>query len=277
MKIAIQGFEGSFHSLAARQLYGDSTKLLFCRNFKDVFEELNAGNCDGAVVAIENSLYGSINSVYDLLQKFNFWICGETYETVRLQLLGTHNSILNTIKDVYSQAPALGESEAFLAKTLPGAELHEHADTALAAREVSEWNDPTKAAIAGLYAAHTYNLKVLASDIETHHHNYTRFIALAPRKPSFYEDTNKSSIVLQTEDTPGSLHKVLGIFANQAVNLTKLESRPIIGKAWRYMYYIDFDSGIETKATQTILKELPKYANGIRMLGSYKAGTFKVV
>ena len=148
MTVAIQGFKGSFHALAARQLYGNDAELVFCKSFAEVFQALKEQRVDKAVVAIENSLYGSIYAVYDLLHSHEFQIVAEVYELVDLYLLGAPGSSLNQVTDVYSQAPALGESTAFLQKTLPSAELHEHADTALAAQDVAAWADPTKAAIA---------------------------------------------------------------------------------------------------------------------------------
>lgn len=274
MKIAIQGYAGSFHSLAAKQLYGKEIDLLYCKTFKQVFEALEKNQADCAVIAIENSLYGSINATYDLLQKHNFWISGEVYETVGLHLLGVDGASLSTITNIYSQAPALGESEAFIEKFLPQAELHEHADTALAAQEVATWNIPTNAAIAGAAAAKEYGLTILASNIETHAHNYTRFIALTKNQPRL-TSANKTTITFQTEDIPAALYNALGVFAAQNVNLTKLESRPIIGKVWEYMYYVDFNAGVRSPQGKAILQHLPKFATNIKVLGSYTAGSNK--
>lgn len=272
MNIAIQGFAASFHEIAAKRIFGEDVKIKYCRSFKEVFNELEAGSVDRAVVAIENSLYGSINDVYDLLLKHDFWICGEIYEQIGLHLLGTKDSDLQTITDVYSMAPAIGESEAYLDEKLANAERHEHADTALAAKEVAAWNDPTKAAIASQVASDTYGLKIIARNIETHHENYTRFIALS-RDQVKIPNITKTSITFQTADTPGSLHAALGVFASRNINLSKLESRPIIGNAWQYMYYVDF----EASHTESIQSELSKYATNIRVLGSYTNGTLESI
>lgn len=274
MKIAIQGFEASFHSIAAKSLYGNSAELLFCKNFKEVFSSLENNNCDQAVVAIENSLYGSINQVYDLLIKHDLSITGEVYEQVGLHLLAAKGANLHSITDVYSQAPALGESEVFLDTYLPDAERHEHPDTALAAKEVAAWGLSTHAAIASEAAASYYHLEVISRSIETHHQNYTRFISLS-KTNKVGNAANKTSLTFRTADTPGSLYAVLGLFANHSINLTKLESRPIIGEAWRYMYYIDFNQGVTHINTKQVLNELPKYATEIRILGSYQAGIFE--
>lgn len=272
MKIAIQGFAASFHEIAAKRLYGNKTEPVYCRTFKDVFVKLDEGAVDYALVAIENSLYGSINDVYDLLLKHKFWICGEIFEQVGLHLMAPQGAELQNITDIYSMAPALAEAEAYLETHLPDCERHEHADTALAAKEVAEWNDTSKAAIASQAAAQTYNLNILVKNIETHQHNYTRFIALSRKQPVTVLG-NKTSLTFRTNDKPGSLHAALGVFARHGINLTKLESRPIVGEAWQYMYYID----IATAIANDILDELRAYASEIRVLGVYQSGNFEII
>lgn len=271
MKVAIQGHAASFHSIAANRIFGDSIELVFCGTFREVFETLSDGNVDTAVVATENSLYGSINEVYDLLLKHDLFVVGETYEEIGLHLLGLPEAQLSDITDIYSQAPALGEASVFLDENLPNAERHEHADTALAAKEVKEWGVATNAAIASQAAAKTYGLEILANNIETHPHNYTRFIALS-LKPNAAKDADKTSLVFRTADKPGALYNVLGIFAKYSINLTKLESRPIVGSAWNYMYYVDIETAVASDTGQKVMQELPSMATDIRVLGSYKSG-----
>ncbi len=272
MKVAIQGQAHSFHSIAAKKLYGEDVELVFCDTFKATFLTLYENRADHAVVAIENSLYGSINDVYDLLLKYKFWIFGEVYEQISFYLFGVKDSSLSSITDVYSQSFALGETTDFFEKNLPKAELHEYFDTAAAAEMIAKENDPSKAAIASKAAGQVLGLKILASNIETHHHNYTRFLALSPQKTSSAEEANKTSITFRTADKAGSLHAALGVFAHQHISLTKLESRPIIGEAWQYMYYVDFAAGLQEAVTQRCLKELEKHATDIHILGSYQAG-----
>lgn len=270
MKVAIQGLDASFHAVAARHIFGSSVQLLCYENFKDVFQALESGDVDYGVAAIENSLYGSINQVYDLLLQHNLWISGETYEEISLYLLGVPGTKLTDITDVYSHVAALGEAEAFLEDTLTTAERHEYADTAIAAQSISEWNDQSKVAIASKAAAEKFGLEILAKNIETHHHNYTRFIALSKTHQS-NPVANKTSVTFRTPDVPGALHKVLGVFAEANANLTKLESRPIIGEAWQYMYYVDFVTAPSGKPSDEILQELQHVAQDIRVLGSYPA------
>lgn len=271
MKIAIQGEPGSFHAVAAKRLYGEDIELICCDSFKQVFKLLANEEADEAVVAIENSLYGSINDVYDLLLSNDTWIHGEVYELINLFLFGTQESSTGSITDVYSHPAALGEAEDYLDKTLPDARRHEHSDTAAAAEMVASADDQTKAAIASRHAGEELGLKVLAEHIETHEHNYTRFIALS-REQKSANSANKTSIIFRTVDKPGALYNALGVFAKYEINLSKLESRPIIGEAWQYMYYIDFKAGTGEQRTIKALEELAQYASNIRILGSYKAG-----
>lgn len=271
MKVAIQGTKSSFHAIAARTLLGNDVELLYCETFKHVFVALSQGNANFAVLAIENSLYGSINDVYDLLIRYNFWICGEVYEQISLHLLGSPLATLETIKQVYSQAPALAEAENFLDVTLPEATREEYYDTSAAAAMIATLNDPTKAAIASAQAADEYDLSVLAHNIETHPDNYTRFIMLSPTRIPIPPLANKTSLTFRTADTPGTLHAALGVFAKHGINITKLESRPIIGQIWQYMYYVDFALSAGNGVEQEILSELAQFAFEIRVLGSYQS------
>lgn len=271
MKIAIQGQAGSFHAIAAKSLFGSKVKLIYCDTFKSVFASLEAGETTQAIVAIENSLYGSINEVYDLLLAHQFSITGEIYEQIGLHLFGLNGSTASDITDIYSQAPALAEAEEYLETYLKQATRHEYFDTAAAAQYVADEKNMHKAAVASKEAGELSSLHLLANNIETHRHNYTRFIALSKNDD---RDSlgNKTSIVFRTQDKAGSLYEALGVFAKRKINLTKLESRPIIGDAWRYMYYVDFSSGTNEDHVQKALEELKKHATHIRILGSYPAG-----
>lgn len=272
MYTAIQGLDTSFHAAAAKQLYGTGINLIYCQTFNEVFSSLDEQKAERAVVAIENSLYGSINEVYDLLIRYDFKIVAEVYEQISLHLLTVPGATINGIENIYSQAPALAESEEFLNSTLSHADRHEFYDTAMAAREVNRLNSKSNAAIASIEAAKKYNLDILARNIETHPHNYTRFIVLEKTSPDD-PNANKSSITFQTNDTPGSLHDVLGVFAKNNINLSKLESRPIVGRAWRYMYYLDFESN----ASKGLIDEVMAHAADVKVLGTYKKGFYEKI
>lgn len=275
MKIAIQGTKTSFHASAAVKLFsgGQSVDLIYCETFREVFEALRDKKANYGMVAIENSLYGSINEVYDLLIQHKFWICGEIYEQVALHLLAPPLATMETITHVYSQAPALAEASKFLDDNLPRTIREEYYDTGAAAAMVATSNDPTKAAIASAQAADEYDLTILAKNIETHSDNYTRFIGLSAAPLPISPTANKTSITFRTADKPGALYAALGIFAKHGISLTKLESRPIVGRAWQYMYYVDFALGGGGGVARQIIGELTQAgAFEIRLLGSYRNG-----
>lgn len=268
MKIAIQGESGSFHELAAKHWFGENIELVCCDTFSEVFMACADGRADAAVCAIENSLYGSINEVYDLLQEYRFPIIGEVPERIHQNLIALPTASLNDITHVFSHPVALAQCDAFLAEHLPNAEKVQHQDTAASVAYIKEQNNIAYAAIASSVAAKQYEMQILRSEIEDHSTNYTRFLILNP-KGSAPSGANKTSLTLQTNHTPGSLYKALGVLANANVNMTKLQSRPITGKVWKYQFYLD----IETAGDQliTIIKEMTSQGCEVTVLGEYKA------
>ncbi len=278
--VAIQGQAASFHDIAARSYYGDGIKLVPCGTFSETFAALETGAAAHAVVAIENSLFGSINEVYDLLLKHKSWIDGEVYLRIEQCLLGLPGAEYDKIMEVYSHPIALAQCEQFLDQTLPHAKRFEHHDTGGASEDIKRWDDPEKAAIASRLAAETYDLEILAEKIESHKQNYTRFVVLnKERRVNAAPSANKTSLILGIDDqvkgfgdSPGSLYQALGTFAGQNINLTKLQSRPLIGKAWHYIFYADVDSGLWDPRLQTALAELKSQNCEATILGSYHSG-----
>lgn len=271
MKIAIQGVEASFHDIAARQFFGDDTAIVPCETFAETFQALAAGRATRAVVAIENSLFGSINEVYDLLLKYKFWISGEVYLRVEQCLIGLPGTQLAKVKEVHSHPVALAQCEEFLDTRLAHAERFEHHDTAASVIDIKKWGDPTKVAIASAQAATRQGLAILAHEIETNQQNYTRFVVLQPHRHNLL-NANKTSLILVTDHKPGALYNALGAFAERDLNLTKLQSRPIIGQAWHYMFYVDVAADLSTKAFEQALAALQQQHCEVTILGSYKEG-----
>ena len=272
MKVGIQGLEGSFHHQAATEFFGDDVEIAPFENFRQVFEALETGVIERALVGIENSLYGSINDTYDLLMQHQPIIVGEVYLHVGLHLLAVESAELTDVTDVYSQAPALAETKLWMRKNLPSATLHEYADTAMAARFVSKQGKESSAAVASKLAGQLHGLIPLAENIEDHEHNYTRFVVLS-REQNTIVDANKTSIVLPISHKPGALYNALGAFANEGINLSKIESRPIIDEeGWHYQFYIDFDAGITTDPAKRALASLEETSGKPIILGSYEQG-----
>lgn len=268
VRVAIQGQPGSFHDIAARKLLGEKVRLISCDSFADTFASLAHAQADKIVVALENSIYGSIDQTYDFLLKYRFWIAEELYLRVKQCLIGLPGTKLLDIREVHSQLPALAQCEVYLDKYLPKAKRVEQHDTAASAANIRAWSDPSKAAIASAEAAKLYGLEILATGIETHKQNYTRFV-LVEAKPVINEDANKTSLVLTTSHKPGALYNALGVFANARMNLTKLQSRPIVGKVWQYMFYIDVSVAADSQEFNQAVADLKKQHCSVVILGSY--------
>jgi len=272
LKVAIQGEQASFHDIAATHFFGEDIDRVCCKTFAETFQAVDHGKAKYAVSAIENSLYGSINEVYDLLLAQHFPIIGETYIRVKQCLIAMPGTAIGEIREVYSHPVALAQCEQYLDTVLAQAQRFETNDTAGSVGMIKLLQDPKKAAIASAQAATLHGLDVLASSIETNHQNYTRFVVLS-RMPNSMLDANKTSLILKTAHTPGALYAALGAFAKRSINLTKLQSRPIIGHAWHYMFYLDVEAGLDNPSLKLALQELARQKCQATILGSYKAGT----
>jgi len=272
--ISIQGERASFHDMATTELYGEHAKRLYRSNFRGVFEDVATGAADFGIVAIENSLVGSINEVYDLLRAHPLKIVGEKYLRISQNLLGLPGANLSDITNVYSHPMALLQSEQYLDQNLAHAEIHERHDTAAAAEYVQKSQNIHLAAIASKQAANIHRLEVLAEDIETDKHNYTRFFVLSKTIIN-NNDVNKTSLVVKTSHEPGALFRVLEAFYREKINLSKLSSRPIPEATWQYYFYIDIESGIHEERTKRALEKIEQLGNSLTVLGSYSADTIE--
>jgi prephenate dehydratase len=268
--VSIQGQPGSFHAVAAQQYFQDEIRLLPCDTFSETFQALATDKSNYALCAIENSLYGSINEVYDLLLNDKFTIIGEVYLRVEQCLIGLPGATVEDIKEVYSHPVALAQCEAFLEKKLPNAKRFEQHDTAGSVVSIRDWNNPNKAAIASAISAEMYAMHIIKRSIETNKENYTRFVILS-KEISSDPHANKTSLVLKTDHSPGALYRALGSFAERQLNLSKLQSRPIIGKAWHYMFYLDIEHQSDAVMVEA-LNELKMKNTEVTLLGTYLAG-----
>lgn len=270
--VAIQGQKGSFHHQAAVQFFGDDVAINSCDTFKDVFQAVTTGNTDFGIVAIENSLFGSINPVYDLLLRSGCQIIGEVYLRIEHCLIGLSGADVGKITEVHSQLEALAQCEDYLDKNLPDAKRFEEHDTAASVEMIKTWGDSTKAAIASRQAAELHDMHIIAEGIETNQENYTRFVVIQ-KSGETPDDANKTSLVLTTKaDTkPGALYKALGAFAKRDVNLTMLQSRPLVGKAWHYLFYVDLETASSSPEFKETLSELHELGFDVTVLGSYKS------
>jgi prephenate dehydratase len=270
MRVAIQGTAGSFHHQAVKAWFdGDNFSLVPAETFTKAFTQLETHEADIALLAIENSIHGSLTETLDLIEQHRYPIVGELYLRIHQQLIGLPGTPLSAIKYVYSQPVALAQCNNYIATHLPHAILVDYHDTTASVQYVKDQNDPTIAAVAGIDAAKEYGLTVLAENIEDNKQNFTRFLVINPNGKS-PTNANKSSLVLTTNHTPGALAHVLSIFAQAGVNLSKLQSRPIVGDAWKYRFYIDLETAGPT--LQTLLGKVHQTGATVTVLGEYQSG-----
>lgn len=274
-RVAYQGEEGAFSEQAALAYFQRPVRTIPLRGFADVFESVARGSSAAGIIPIENSLYGSIHQNYDLLQQYSLKISGEIILRIVHCLLAIRGVRLAEIRRIYSHSQALGQCQEFLSR-LKNVEAVPMYDTAGAAKMISDRREPYAAAIAGLQAARVYDLAVLQRNIESNHRNYTRFLILS-RRETYPRGDAKTSIIFKTKNVPGALFRALGVFALRDINLFKIESRPITGKPWEYLFYLDFSGNRVDEVNRRALDHLSEISSSVKILGSYPVGkTVKV-
>ncbi|MCK4727847.1 MAG: prephenate dehydratase, partial [Desulfobacterales bacterium] len=266
-RAAFLGELGTFSHKACTQYFGAKVKAVPTPSFTRIFEAVKSGEVDFGVVPLENSLTGSIHENYDLLLEYDLRIIGEITIRIMHHLIAHPEGKIETIKRVFSHPQVFQQCRQFLEQH-QGWELVSAKDTATAVRRIKEGGLPTDAAIAGKEAATIHGMAVIQEAIETNPRNYTRFVVIStgqlengPRR--------KTSLVYSTGNQPGALYETLRIFAEKGINLVKLESRPIPGKPWEYMFYVDLEADIESPSFKSVLDELEKRTDYLRILGSY--------
>lgn len=257
----------AFAHKAASQFFGSDINIDPVSSFRDVFREVKEGNCDFGVIPLENSLTGSIHENYDHLLEYDVRIVGEITLRIVHALIGHPGTELHTIRRVISHPQALEQCRDFLERQ-PGWELVAARDTATAVRRIKEGGESGEVAIAAREAADLYGLSVLKEGIETNPRNYTRFAVIAARAVN-NGPRKKSSLVYSTSNKPGALFDTLQIFAENGINLVKLESRPIHGKPWEYMFYVDIEADVDSNELAGVMGQLSEKTEYLRVLGSY--------
>jgi prephenate dehydratase len=266
MRIAYQGEPGAFSEAAARRVDTEA-QLVPCRSFEEVFESVKSGPAGYGVLPIENSIGGSIHRNYDLLVTHEIPIVAEVEVPVVHHLLALPGTALAQLKKVYSHPQALAQCERFLRK-LSGVEIVATYDTAGSAKMVADERLTDAAAIASSRAGELFGLAPLASSIQDFDDNITRFLVIG-RRPLKNAVADKTSIVFALPNEPGSLFKALSVFALRGVDLTKLESRPIPGRPWEYLFYADLAAARDELTCARALGHLAEFATSLRTLGSY--------
>ncbi len=271
LKIAIQGITASFHEVAAQKYFGNDISSVECMSFHDLCEALKKGEADYAVMAIENSIFGSILENYALLQKYRFNIIGEVYLRIQQCLMALPGTKIEDLKFIESHPVAIRQCAEYLEK-LDHALLVDKEDTAAVAKKIAEEKLVGVAAVASKAAAEKFGLEILAENIETNKQNFTRFLILS-KTAKVSDKNNKTSISFQLSHHPGSLAKVLNIFHEKNINLTKIQSSPVIGKPYQYTFHVDLTWDSKSNYDEA-LKAITTFATDIIILGEYEKGDF---
>ena len=269
-RVAIQGGEASFHEIIAHQTLGQEIEIVPCATFRKVAAAVENGEADVAVMAIENSIAGSILANYNILQRGTLKIVGEAYLHIRQHLMVNPGVKLEDIREVHSHPMALQQCADYLDEH--DWKLVEAADTALSAKEIAENGSLTSAAIASSAAAERYGMEIIAPDIHTIKNNHTRFLILAPEKSNIVaHGANKASIYFKTNHEQGTLFKVLQAMENTDMNMTKLQSYPIPSEPWHYMFHVDMEFGNVESFIRT-LDAMRAESSEMQVYGIYKKG-----
>jgi prephenate dehydratase len=272
-RIAIQGGAGAFHEIAALHYFGtENVEIVPSLTFKDLFQSLKHQHADYGIMAIENMVAGSILPNYSLLRESNNKIIGEIYLRIIQNLVALPGQSINQIKEVYSHPMAILQCQKFF-EEYPEIRLIESFDTALSAKEIADNKLMGVGAISSSQAANKYGLEIMYDSIESNKMNYTRFLILADKdeQVEYTEPVNKASLQFSLAHEIGSLAKILSIFSYFNINLTKIQSIPIVGKEWEYFFYIDVEFS-DYKMYQHSMDSIKPFTSELATLGEYQKG-----
>ncbi len=272
-KIAIQGGYGAFHEMAAQAYFeNEEIEIVPGNSFKHLFQNLKNQHADYGIMAIENMVAGSIIPNYKLLKESNMQIIGEIYLRIKQNLVAMPGQKIEDIKEVYSHPMAILQCQDFF-ENYPAMKSIDSADTALSAKKIREENLTGVGAISSEQAAKRYDLEILLAGIESNKINYTRFLILKDKNGSseIQGQINKSSISFALAHEIGSLSKVLSMFSFFHINLSKVQSLPIIGKGWEYQFYVDLEFS-NLKNYRQALESIKPFTRDLEILGEYRKG-----
>ena len=274
-KVAIQGIAGCYHDIAARNYYeGEEIEIIPCNTFPDVISTIKKDPSVVGLMAIENTIAGSLLQNHELIRESGLKVTGEYKLRISHSLVALPGTSIHEVTEVNSHPIALMQCTEFL-NTLPNAKVVEKEDTAMSARWIAENHIEGHAAICGKLAAQIYGMEVLAEGIETNKRNFTRFLSIADRWVADEimrdVDKNKSSLVFAVPHTSGSLSKVLAVLSFYDMNLTKIQSLPIIGREWEYLFYVDL-TFTDFARYQKALDAIQPLTKDLKILGEYAEG-----
>jgi prephenate dehydratase len=267
LRVAIQGIRASFHEEAAFLHFGEDIQTIECNSFKQTFDALKNGDADYVVMAIENSIAGSILPNYTLMMSYNFPVIGEVYLPIQLHLMALPGVKFENIKYVTSHPIAIRQCVDFFDE-YPHLKVVESSDTAACAKRIHDEQLTDTVAIANTLAAKLYGLDILERRIESNKKNFTRFLILTTHENLEKKENNKASLCFQVSNQVGALAKVLQVFADQDINMSKIQSMPVLGKRNEYNFYVDIEWD-NNKQYDTAIRQVLKYTHNFNILGEY--------
>ena len=265
-RVACQGIEGAYSQIACDSIF-KSPSIMYFKSFDNVFKAVESGMCQYGILPIENSTAGSVNTIYDLMLRHNFSIVRSARLKVSHNLLAKYGTKLSDVKEIFSHEQAINQCAAFLAG-MKGVKVTVVENTAVAAKMVEESEDPGVAALSSRFCAEHYGLQTLQDNVQDQDNNYTRFICIS-KKPEIYPGADRTSFMMIISHKPGSLYNVLSKFYALGINLRKLESRPLPGREFEFMFYFDIESSVYAPEMEKLFLDLESESEEFRYLGTY--------
>jgi len=270
LKIAIQGIESSFHDMAVKKMFpNQEIELIMCNSFEKVTESINNFSADYGVLAIENTIAGSILPNYNLIDASNLVILDEVFLNIQMYIMALETESIHDILEIHSHPVALLQCKNYLQKFPPHFKIIEGADTASEAKKIKEQNLKGVAAIAGIQVAEKFGLKILDSKIQNNSDNQTRFVLIGKEVKAYTNEANKATLKFKLDHRVGSLSNVLQLFSTFEISLTKIQSLPIIGEPWQYAFFVDVVFK-DYQLFKDVIKVLEKAVKELKVVGAYK-------
>ena len=264
-KVACQGVKGAYAQIACNRMF-KNPDITYCKGFEDVFRAVDSGECQYGVLPIENSTAGSVHAVYDLMQKYNFYIVRSARMKISHNLLSRRGARLEDIREVVSHEQAISQCADYLAKL--GVKVTVVRNTAVAAQMVAESDRTDLAALSSRFCAELYRLDILQDSVQDRDNNYTRFICIS-KQQEIYPGADRTSLMITVPHRPGSLNTILSKFTALEINLHKLESRPLPGREFEFMFYFDLEESVYAPEMEKLFQTLEVDCEQLRYLGSY--------
>ena len=264
--VACQGIEGAYSQIACDSIF-KSPSIMYFRSFEHVFQAVESGMCRYGILPIENSTAGSVNTIYDLMNRHNFSVVRAARLKVSHNLLARYGTRLEDVREIFSHEQAVNQCAAFLA-SLKGVKVTVVENTAVAARMVAESDDPGVAALSSRFCAEHYGLQTLREGVQDQDNNYTRFICIS-KNLEIYPGADRSSLMMTLPHRPGSLYNVLSKFYTLGFNLRKLESRPLPDREFEFMFYFDIEGSVYAPEMEWLFRDLEAECEQFRYMGTY--------